>query len=60
MEVKERCKATVKQEVLINQKGSSALTERGCKMEMFISSKGCWPANNNFSIYELRQTLCPR
>lgn len=39
MKVKERHKATVKQEMLINQEGSSALTERGCKMEMFISSK---------------------
>lgn len=57
MEVRERRKATVKQEMLINQERSSALAESGCKMEMFISSKQCGP---NSSIYELRQNLCLR
>lgn len=42
MKVRERHKATVKQEMLINQEGSSALTESGCKM--LISSKQRWPA----------------
>lgn len=44
MEVKEKHKATVKREMLINQEGSSVLTESGYKMEIFISSKQCWPA----------------
>lgn len=45
MEVRERYKATVKQEMLINQGVKSALTESGDKMkvEMLISFKQCWP-----------------